>query len=541
MGTSTITRRTFFKRFGMVAGTGAAYGAMSSLGLAPSYAETQADRIGFKPPKAGDLIGKAPGNYRVIVLGGGPAGLTSAYELRKAGYNVKVIEARPKPGGRVWTARGGVTETDLNGETQKCEFSPGHFYNVGATRIPQHHITIDYCRELGVELLAFGNQNANTLVYYEGDKALNNTPMTYRQAKADTFGYVSELLNKAVGRGALDKELSKDDKDALSEFLSGFGDLSSDGRYLGTDRAGFSGPPPGAGTDYGQRVRANAMSDVIQSGLGRNFSFDFGYDQAMMMFSPVGGMDTIYYRMAEAIGPHRINYSSEVRSFSTGDNSTKPHVVYTRNGKDFREEADFIICALPPHLVLKLKTDLPNDLRAALKEAKPAAAGKLGIEYSRRWWEEDQRIMGGNSNTNLDIAQIMFPYDHYLSDRGVVVGYYNNYQDQEKYQDLPHAERLAKAIEAGVKIHGDVYRENISSSFSGSFMKTKYLEGAWVDWEGSTGHEHNDTAAYKKALKPVGRMYFAGDHLSNAIAWQHGAITSGRKAVMDLHARVAGS
>lgn len=523
----------------MLAGAGAAYGAMSSLGLAPSYAETNEARIGFTPPKAGDLIGKAPGDVKVVILGAGPAGLCAAYELKKAGYNVKIIEARDKPGGRVWTARRGVTETDLNGETQTCEFSPGHFYNIGATRIPQHHITIDYCRELGIELLAFGNQNANTLVYYEGDKALHNKPFTHRQAKADTYGYVSELLTKAIGRGSLDKELSREDKDALSEFLADFGDLSSDGRYLGSIRAGFSGPPPGAGVDYGQRVKTPGLSEVIQAGLGRKFSFEFDYDQAMMMFSPVGGMDTIYYRMAEAIGAHRIHYQSEVKEFSTGNGDSTPYVVYQRRGQTVRDEADYMICALPPHLVVKLKTDLPKELKAALMQAKPAAAGKLGIEYRRRWWEEDQRIMGGNTYTNMDIEQIMFPYDHYLSDRGVVVGYYNNYEDHEKYQVLSHRQRLEKALKAGEKIHGKVYRENIAASFSGSFIKTKYLEAAWVDWEGTTEHENNDTDAYRKALEPVGRMFFAGDHLSNAVAWQHGALSSGRKAVMDLHERVA--
>lgn len=512
---------------------------MASMGLAPAEAQTAVTRASFTPPRPGHLIDRVSGHHKVLVLGAGPAGLVTAYELLKGGYDVQILEARPRPGGRVWTARNGVGETDLNGETQLCEFSEGHFYNVGATRIPQHHISLDYCRELGVELLAFGNQNANTVVHYSGDTPLNNTSITYRQAKADTFGYVSELLAKAVGRGALDDELSQADKDALSEFLSDFGDLSSDGRYAGSSRAGYSGPPPGAGTAYGDQLEANALSDVIRSGIGRNFSFDFGYDQAMMMYSPVGGMDTIYYRMAEAIGAHRITYGAEVTGFSTGDNGVNPWVTYTSQGFEQKAEADYVVCALPPHLVLKLKHDLPQDLLTALGAAVPASAGKLGIEYSRRWWEEDQRIYGGASNTDMDISQIMFPYDHYQSDRGVVVGYYNTGEKHQKFEGLPHAQRLAMALDQGAKIHGDVYRDDITSSFSGSLMKTKYSEGAWVDWKGANSHSHNDTPEYRRALEPVGRMYFAGDHLSNAIAWMHGALESGRNAVTAIHERVA--
>ena len=109
-----------------------------------------------------------------------------------------VLEARTRPGGRVWSVRAGTEETDLNGETQSCTFSEGHFFNIGATRIPQSHITLDYCRELGVEIQPFGNQNANTLVNYTSDTPLSKTSITYRAAKADTFGYVSELLEKAA-------------------------------------------------------------------------------------------------------------------------------------------------------------------------------------------------------------------------------------------------------------------------------------------------------------------------------------------------------
>jgi len=46
----------------------------------------------------------SPGTSRqVLVLGAGLAGLAAAYELKKAGYAVTVLEARTRPGGRVLT------------------------------------------------------------------------------------------------------------------------------------------------------------------------------------------------------------------------------------------------------------------------------------------------------------------------------------------------------------------------------------------------------------------------------------------------------
>jgi monoamine oxidase len=62
------------------------------------------------------LTGIVPGysRNRVVVLGAGLAGLASAYNLMREGYEVTVLEAQERPGGRVLTdrsfARGGHAE-----------------------------------------------------------------------------------------------------------------------------------------------------------------------------------------------------------------------------------------------------------------------------------------------------------------------------------------------------------------------------------------------------------------------------------------------
>ncbi len=82
-----------------------------------------------------------------------------------------------------------------------------------------------------------------------------------------------------------------------------------------------------------------------------------------------------------------------------------------------------------------------------------------------------------------------------------------------------------------MKIHGDKYRTELAHSFSMAWHRTPYLEGGWTS-------PPYTTPGYQLLLQPAGRVYFAGDWLSHAVAWQHGAFVSARATVTALHSRV---
>ena len=102
-----MTRRQLLGRIGLAAGGTMMYQAMTSLGFAADS--------GYAGPVK--LQGN-PKGATVLILGAGLAGMSAAYELRKAGYKVKILEYNARPGGRNWTLRGGDTYTELGGETQ---------------------------------------------------------------------------------------------------------------------------------------------------------------------------------------------------------------------------------------------------------------------------------------------------------------------------------------------------------------------------------------------------------------------------------------
>jgi len=106
-----VSRRSLLGLIGKTAGGKAMYHAMTALGfVAPSTYQGPVDLQG------------APKGTSAMILGASMAGLVAAFELRKAGYAVKVLEYNERVAGRAWTLRGGDEYTELGGATQRCEF-----------------------------------------------------------------------------------------------------------------------------------------------------------------------------------------------------------------------------------------------------------------------------------------------------------------------------------------------------------------------------------------------------------------------------------
>ena len=264
-----MSRRSLFQLIGSVAGGAVMYEAMNSLAYA---AESQ-----FKGPT--DLTGD-PKGASVIILGAGLAGMVSAWELRKAGYKVQILEYQERAGGRNWSIYGGDTYTELGGFTQKCEFDKGLYLNPGPWRIPYHHHGIlHYCKELGVALQPFIQVGYNCMVH--NSEAFGGKPQRFRHVINDFNGYTAELLAKSTRQSALDQMVTQEDKEILLAAMRQWGALDANYEYRKSNqtsnRRGFEKDPGGGLTARPIPSEPIAMKDLFKSRLWSAVGSGNGY------------------------------------------------------------------------------------------------------------------------------------------------------------------------------------------------------------------------------------------------------------------------
>jgi monoamine oxidase len=522
----TVSRRELLSLIGAVSGSAAMYHAMTSLGFASDS--------GYKGPikLEGD-----PKGASVLILGAGLAGMTAALELRKAGYQVRFLEFNSRAGGRNWTLRGGDSFTELGGFTQTCEFEQGLYINPGPWRIPYHHrALLDYCKRLGVALEPFIQLNHNALLH--STKAFGGRPQRIRDIKTDFQGQISELLAKAAQQGKLDDTVTKEDREILMQALRSWGALDRNYAYkanlISADVRGYAKNPGGGVSAAPTPGEPIDLSDILKSRLWRylrNFAL---HTFQTTMFQPVGGMDMIGKAFAREVGDV-IRYDAKVTRIQQDDRGVT--VTYTdlkAPTTPLQAKADWCICTIPLSILSQLAIDVGDRMKAAIDAVPYSASVKIGLQFKRRFWEEDEAIYGGISYTDLPIRQIAYPNTGFnRAGKGVLLGAYlfdgaNAYE----FTSMPPAERIARAVEFGASIHPQ-YPAEFENGIAVAWHRVPFALGCAGEWSDDARAEH-----YDNLCQIDGRIVLAGEHASYIPAWQEGAILSSLDAITRLHQRV---
>jgi monoamine oxidase len=515
----TITRRDFLGKGAMLAG--GAYPAMMALGL-----------LRPAPAHAFNLQGDGKGKH-IIILGAGLAGMTCAYELNKLGYQCTILEARQRAGGRCWSIRNGSSHQEADKPPVTARFDDGLYFNAGPSRIPHNHeLTLHYCKELGVPIQVYNNVNEGAYYFAEGKGPLSNKKVRVREVHNDIRGYMTEMLAKSIDHGSLDSNLTKEDGEKIIEYLRAEGGLDIDKLYKASARRGFT-ESPGAGDKPGKIADPHKLADIIHSGLMDPDFYnvaEYTYELQMTMFQAVGGMDQIAKALEKKVTPS-IKMGAEVTAITNLSEGVK--ITYKDAQGSHELTGDMCICTIPLPVLSNISNNFSGDVSRAIDYVGYISTGKIGLQFKRRFWEEDEHIYGGITHTNNDLTQIFYPSYDYLGKKGILIGYYNFNEKAQKIGALGYADREKFALEKGRLIHPQ-YDKEFEGSFSVSWHKTKYNLGGWAVYNTETRKTQ-----YPVLLKPDKQVYFAGEHLTYLNAWMAGAFESARSTVAALHARVS--
>ncbi len=514
------TRREFLTMVGAAGGAAVMYQAMGMLGMAQAS------------PYDGPIqLGQAPEGTKVLVLGAGIAGMVAAMELRDAGYEVEVIEFRDVAGGRCWTLRAGDTYEELGGFTQTVDFAEGNYFNPGPWRVPYNHYGImDYCRRLNVELEPL--IQINNFAYVHSASAFDGKPVRYREINSDFRGHISDLLSKVTNQGALDEVLSEEDKTNLLAGLRTFGALNADNEYVSgnaaSGRRGYE-RPPGGGVD-GAPIPNEILdlSTLLSSGLWSRLATSETLNSSMPIFQPKGGMDMIARAMAENLGD-LVTYSARVIRIRQSDEGvTVAYEDMANGGAEVEATGDYCVCTIPFSVLSRIDHDFAGPLSSVISTMSYATSIKVGIEFNRRFWEEDEHIYGGTTYTDLPIAQISYPSNDYLSDKpGVLLAAYAWGATAYQFSAMPAEDRIRWTLDFGSQIHPQM-KDEFKAGVAVAWHRVPWTHGCYGIWQ-------DKEAQYQDAVAMDRRIVCAGEHLSYLPAWMEGAVLSSLDAISRLH------
>jgi monoamine oxidase len=444
---------------------------------------------------------------RIVIAGAGLSGLAAATVLVDHGHDVTVLEARDRPGGRVFTAY--------------RPFQSGQFAELGAARIPNvHPLTLGYVDRFGLPLEPFQPESG-------GDDVLRFRGKIYRYPRGKSFDSAKLPL-----------ELTADERkrgvrtvlqDTMQPILMSMRDISSpefpsaslrehdiNVRDL-CKRSGIS-----LDAFAGQGVGVFEPKTDRASSLGRLRILPMLLSARMMWRIP-GGMSRLPRAMAAALG-ERIRYRTPVVSVKQA--GTGVTVVAVEGGREHAFQGDYFIWAapLPPLGRVAMDPPLSAGKRRAIEEAYFSAVTRVGIQVGTRFWETSG--LSGYASSD-DPMELWHTTDDKPGPESMLVAYFKHDGARELAALAPES-RAKNAIERVARLLPGLEKQVVASVVK-VWAEDPWAGGAYLQFLPGQLYDLKPHFA-----RPEGRIHFAGDHTSYLPGWMQGALTSGHRVAAEI-------
>ncbi len=446
---------------------------------------------------------------KVIIVGAGLAGLAAGYELKRAGHTPVILEAQQRVGGRVYTLRDPFTE--------------GLYGEVGAMRIPRAHtLTMAYIEKFGLKTNDFTMDNPSAYYYIGGRK------MRASEAQADPSLMGFEVSENEIGKtsGQLYMEalkplldmLEKDGDAAWEEIVAKYD------QYSTREFLELNGWSEGMIEMFG--LLANQES-VMNSSFLELFREDSG-NYYTNMIEIQGGTDRLPHAFLHDL-KDEIRFGARMIAMDQSPDDVTIHYE-TKAGK-FSETGDYAIITVPFPVLRHVEVLKPfsRAKNRAIRQLHYDASAKILFQCKRRFWEEDEGILGGGTLTDLPIRNLYYPDHGRETGRGVILASYTWSEDAQRWGSLKPDDRIVQALEDVAEIHPQIIRE-FEVGASWMWHDDEFAGGAFALFDPG-----QQTLLHDEIIKPEGRIHFAGEHASLYHAWIQGAFESGLRAALAIH------
>jgi monoamine oxidase len=444
---------------------------------------------------------------KVLIIGAGLSGLVAAYELRKLGHEVTVLEARTRPGGRVWSLRD--------------PFSDDLYAEVGAARIPDNHdLTLRYVREFNLPLTPF--YPAGSRMYSIGGRRIRTDAggeWIAGEAPLDL-----ERGEKKLGQWAL---LERYLGDALVEL----------GDPYAIDYAGKAARKFDS-LSTAQYLREQGASEGANKLLSWPWATpdddrcsmlwtlrEIAYESQEKTRSKIIGGNDRLPRAFAATMKDAVHYGSPVVRLEQDEQRVR--AVVRRNGGTEIFEAERMLVTIPfPALRgIEIAPALSAAKRRAIDEMVYDWIVRATLQCRSRYWEKD----GFNGFGHSDTPQQIWHFTHdQPGPRGLLVSFLCGGTGERVGDMEPEARERFLADEMERAHPG--FKRNFETSFVHVWHKDPWAKGAIA-----LPAPGQMTGICVGAEKAEGRIHFAGEHLSHFSGWMQGAFESGLRAVREIH------
>ncbi len=440
------------------------------------------------------------------MIGAGLAGLTAANDLVKRGYDVVVLEAQARPGGRILTIR--------------APFSEELYVEAGATHVVGDPDLLSLFAETGVEVKRLKPPRGLATIAYAGGRRTRYAPdddppespgLTDEERKLGFEGCLAKYFGDVKGAdpGTLlstrPPSIAAADRQTGAELLSARGASPAYARSFANDFV-----PEDAGAVSGAYVLlmvAGFFQDFAREGGGR----------------AVGGTDRLPKALAERLGP-RVLYGAEVTRIATTEHDVT--VTYVRAGETRTVAAERAVCAVPYTVLRHLAIDGVSPEKArAIRELSSISIARAFVEVDRRVWLE--RGESGDAETDLSIGGV-HDETKLQPGRAGVLGAFLTGDRARRLEALRETERVRELVDDVELVHPGV-KAALRATLTKCWDEDPFARGAFASYRPGQVMELAPAIA-----RADGRLHFAGDHTSARPGWMHGAVASAKRVVREI-------